>query len=475
MVLGYNLGVSSNMSRLRYGLTSLLLVLPSIGAAERYVVSDDAFGNTTAKQVSELSEKELKELKGSSEASPPHQTDSISAEDKVVGDAAQPTVSNGSAAIAEDDSVKPEQGASGASVSETQISGASVSDIDASQSDISQNNANTEDTPLLSSEVGVDNDKEKETAKTATSSKPDNPFERALRQSQENETDEVIKRLRAQGGDNNFDITEVNPADFVDSEDLLQGNVDSDGDQRFFVTFDSTGESNVIFYSPAVIQQEIDKRKTEERVSEAVVHSPEDAGAKLVLPEGADPAAAKILSSGAKQSYFDRFSLRCCESLPNVGVLTLRKDKSLHVALDRDDFSYRFTDGDSRYGMVRLPDVRKNYLLTIKTFVKSYKKLGIPHGAFIPQIVMMDRDKNITRIISDLSTTSHAETWRSYGYLKSVIEVEQTDIDAEAFLLVYTRASDLRKKSIVEDSSGAWEIKHMEVGSVEVAVVESTL
>ncbi|WP_197472120.1 hypothetical protein, partial [Oleiphilus sp. HI0067] len=242
----------------------------------------------------------------------------------------------------------------------------------------------------------------------------------------ENETDEVIRRLRANEGRNAYDATKVNPAEFVDSEDLLQGNVDSDGDRPFFVTFDGTGESNVIFYSPQVIKEEIERRKTNESVSKATTHSVEDVNQSISLPDNADPNVARILSLDEADSYFERFNTRCCNKIPNVGVLQLRSDKSLHVPIGQDDFSYRFIDGDSRYRLVRVPNLKKDYLLTVKTFVKGYKQYGIKHGAFIPQIVMLDRDKNVTRVISDISATSHAETWSSYGYLKSVIEVKQT-------------------------------------------------
>jgi hypothetical protein len=409
-------------------------------SAERYIVADDAFGNTGAKQVSELDQDELEKLK-----------------------AVEQNESEGDNSVAEADEIN-ESVANDESAVNQRESEASATELEVESE--AQGNVTAQ------SQVTAGQLPE---ASAVTNVAPENPFERALRESEKNETDEVIKRLRAQGGDSTFDATKVNPADFVDSEDLLQGNVNSDGERPFFVTFDNQGESNVIFYSPQVMQDEIKRRESEERVSDAVIYSAADAGSQLTLPEGADPVAAQILSSGNQLSYFNRFTQRCCNKLPNVGTLDLRRDKGLHVPIERTDFSYRFVDGDSRYRIVKLPDVRKNFLLTIKTYVKSYKNLGIDHGAFIPQVVLMDRDKNVTRIISNMSAQSHAETWSTYGYLKSVIEVEQSSVDYEALLLVYTRAEDLRQTSTVEDSSGAWEIEHMEVGSLEVAVVPGSL
>lgn len=449
--------------------------------AERYIVTDDAFGNAGAKQISELDAEELEALDA-------QKSEARNANSPSVEQEAEPALE---AAVLQP--IAPVQ----------EVITPSQKPVIVNQTSTSDTSQRYEGTVRSDALLGDTLDTESEETSTAKSAalpqdinqkvlgaetpasvlspidqvkvKQENPFDRALRESQANETDEVVKRLRAQGGDDRFDATKVNPADFVDSEDLIQGNVNSEGERPFFVTFDGDGDSNVIFYSPQVIQDEIKRREVEEVLSDAVVFTPEDARNSLSLPEGADPVAAQILASGYKKSYFERFTDRCCEGLPNVGVLSLRLDKGLHVPLDRDDFSYRFADGDSRYQLVRLPDVRKNYLLTIKTFVRSYKKLGIDHGAFIPQIVLLDREKRVTRILSQLSSDSHAETWSSYGYLKSVIEVEQSEIDYDAFLLVYTRASDLRRVSTIEDSSGAWEIKHMEIGSLEVAVVENSL
>ena len=447
MVSGSSLDGSSNTRSLFVLLTAVFIFYASPVSAKRYIVADDAFGNTDAKQVSELDEEELEKLRRREEA----KSDSPD----------EPTKSP-STNSSDDSSASPLAPAAAPNVIE-EAEPAYSQEIKKAPNSVGSSEASEQSAnpSQFGSGAEVDNS--------------ENPFERALRESQESETDEVVKRLRAQGGDPSFDATRVNPAEFVDSDDLLQGNVGSDGERPFFVTFDNEGDSNVIFYSPQVMQQEVNRRETEEQVSEAVVYSPDNAQSELVLPQDADPVAAQILSAGNRESYFSRFEGRCCKKIPNVGILELRRDKGLHVPINREDFSYRFVDGDSRYRLVRLPEVRKNFLITLKTFVKSYKKQGIEHGAFIPQVVMLDRDKNITRIITNLSAESHAETWSNYGYLKSVIEVDQTGIDGEALLLVYTRAADLRRSSTVEDSSGSWEIKHMEVGSLEVTVVPSSL
>lgn len=417
---------------LRLFVLALLVIASPWALTERYVVDEDAFGNTTAAAYDELDDQQKAELSAQS-STDETTSDLISDKDSLPVDG--------------------DKVASPLLVEEE-----------------------TENSPVPQSKDGPEVNGSDLSSSSDSGLSSENPFERALREQQANETDEVVKRFLESGGDRSFDATKVNPADFVDSQDLLEGNVNSDGEQPFFVTYDNAGEANVLFYSPKVIQDEIDRRKVEEHVSNALVHQAEsDQSEGLSLPLGADPVAVSIFSGAGEQSYFSRFIERCCQRLPNVGVMSLRADKPLSVPIKRNDLSYRFVDGDSRYRLVLLPKKNKDYLLTIKAFVRSYKNLGVKSGAFIPQIVLLDGDKKVTRIISNIDARFHAETWTSYGYLKAVIEVEQTGIDAERFLLLYTRADDLRTSTTIEDSSGSLEIDHMEIGTIEVAVVESSL
>jgi len=452
MVLVFSLGVSSKVQIQRAFVLVSCLTASSHLMAERYIVTDDVFGNAAAKQYTEQEAKAI--LEADAELNEPTSVEDSPKEDRTVEGASVKDSTEQTSETATDNA-------------------ADVAALDGTLSNKAVENPPLDNSADATTRSAEGSNSDPRTQLEQQAEPKENPFERALRLSEENETDEVIRRLRAQGGDTSFDATKVNPADFVDSEDLLQGNVNSDGERPFYVTIDSQGESNVIFYSPKVIEDEINRREAEELISDAVVYSADDTMSELNLPEGADPVAARILSSGVAESYFTRFSGQCCGGLPNVGVRTLRTDKALHVPLQREDFSYRFVDGDSRYQLVKLPDFGRDYRVTVKSFVRSYKDEGIKHGAFIPQLVMLDRNKNVRRIISELDSESHAETWSSYGYLKSVIEVQQQQIDAEALILVYTRARDLRRVTTIEDSSGRWEIKHMEVGSLEFEIAAS--
>ncbi|WP_197473907.1 hypothetical protein, partial [Oleiphilus sp. HI0066] len=247
-------------------------------------MSDDAFGSTSATPLSELSESEksrLEERESSAVSEPDSPTEnSVSTSDSLAQDPA----------------------------SESEALSGEQSQQSLSQPSIIEPNSYSSDSSVPSNVPD---------ANSVAGQEAENPFERELRLSQENETDEVIRRLRANEGRNAYDATKVNPAEFVDSEDLLQGNVDSDGDRPFFVTFDGTGESNVIFYSPQVIKEEIERRKTNESVSKATTHSVEDVNQSISLPDNADPNVARILSLDEADSYFERFNTRCCNKIPN--------------------------------------------------------------------------------------------------------------------------------------------------------------
>jgi hypothetical protein len=76
-----------------------------------------------------------------------------------------------------------------------------------------------------------------------------------------------------------------------------------------------------------------------------------------------------------------------------------------------------------------------------------------------------------TRVASDIVMQSFSETWTSYGYLKAVLEVEQTAAMRERFILLYTNKDQLRRRSQVQNEEGLWDIEHMDVGSLEVSLV----
>jgi Maltose operon periplasmic protein precursor (MalM) len=467
----------------------VLAALASKAYAERYVVQDDAFGNTDAVAISEVSEEDLEELKRSQEsAEAPIINDQASIEGDPSNQAAQvesdplenqqqrpnePGLNldpelQGSAAP---QSSATEQGVFPGSVSESSVSTDAVAPgIVPAGAAVS----GAVDAGATQSGSGLESSSTSRQTSTQIPAQT-NPFEQEYLRSEKQETDEVIKRLRALRQQSDYDATEVNPADFVDSEDLLQGKVNRTGEQPFYLTLDAQGDEDVVFYSPEVIRQEMERRKVVEQISDSAIHLPPATSQNVSLPANAQPEALAIFNSVGRKTYYERFAERCCNDLPNVGVVELTLEQSAYVDLAREDFSYRFVDGDSRYGLVRLPSLNKKYLLVLKSFVRRFEDRGIDNGVFIPQVVVLDGEKQVKRIISNLSMQANKETWSSYGFLKAVIEVDQTELNADRFLLIYTSKEDLRRYTVIDDVQSPWQIKHMEVGAVEVEVVAESL
>jgi len=412
--------------------------------AERYVVSEDAFGNTSAESYrQELSEKTPELGNAEPAISRPEGlnqiVDSVSQSDAP----SKLTETINSIVTVGADYLEPEQAT-------TKSNDAPVQEL------VQENELNAPVVPDVSS---------------ATAEAVD-PFEQAYKASEAQETDPIIKRLRANVGGNAYDATAINEADFVDSEDLLQGNVNEEGERPFYMTMNPDGEQDVIFYSPSVMRKAIKEREYKEQLSTATIFRA-DKAALVAVPKRADPTALRILQGGLekKKSFFEQFSQTCCGNLPTIELLDLSEDARVFDELNKNDTSYRFVDGTSRYALAILPARDQNYLVVLKSFVRKFKELGIEHGVFIPQVVFLDENMKPTRIASDIVMQSFSETWTSYGYLKAVLEVEQTAAVRERFILLYTNKDQLRRRSQVQNEEGLWDIEHMDVGSLELSLV----
>jgi hypothetical protein len=412
--------------------------------AERYVVSEDAFGNTSAESYRQESSEKTAELGNTEPVIPRPESlnqivDSVSQSDapSKLTETINPIVTVG--------------------VDSLQLEQATTTSNDARVQELAQENE-------LNSPVVPD-------VSSATAEAVD-PFEQAYKASEAQETDPIIKRLRANVGGNAYDATAINEADFVDSEDLLQGNVNEDGERPFYMTMNPDGEQDVIFYSPSVMRKAIKEREYKEQLSTATIFRA-DKAALVAVPKRADPTALRILQGGLekKQSFFEQFSQTCCGNLPTIELLDLSEDARVFDELNKNDTSYRFVDGTSRYALAKLPNRDQNYLIVVKTFVRNFKEFGIEHGVFIPQVVFLDENMSPTRVASDIVMQSFSETWTSYGYLKAVLEVEQTAAMRERFILLYTNKDQLRRRSQVQNEEGLWDIEHMDVGSLEVSLV----
>jgi len=274
-----------------------------------------------------------------------------------------------------------------------------------------------------------------------------------------------------------YDATVVDDADFVDGDDLLQGRVRGEGKQPYFIVTDPDGNQFTTFYSPDLARQARLDSQTKLKYTEATIFHKEHGRGLLSadIPSGADPIAVSILSGGndGLESYFDSFSKRCCSKLPTVGLKVIDFERPYHLSLLKEDLPYRFNEGDSRYLIFKLPELKKNFAIQLRAFIRKYKKESVEHGVFFPQLVMLDKTKQPLRIISDPVLKYVPETWSGYGYLEGIFEIERSEALEEVFVLLNTTKNYLKTVSHVEGEFGLLQVEHMTTGEFGVKALYS--
>jgi len=306
-------------------------------------------------------------------------------------------------------------------------------------------------------------------------------FEKAYLESERKAKAEVLKNLTANKTSDDassvYDATQVDSIKFVDGDELERTGAREEVEKApYFITVDVDGNLQNTFYDPVLVSNALDKKRnkkieyTQARVYEEF--SQEESG-ELSLPEGADPIAVGILNSGEKEFdlYFNAFTKQCCDHLPNLVTPTMEMGRSQAFQLSNDDLYYRFSDGDSRFILVSLPsETNDNYPLRIRTFIRTFKKLSIPHGVFFPQIITLDADKKPVRIMTGPLLKYQAETWSTHGYLEGVFQIDRSKEKDERYVLINTTSDVLRQSSII-DTKVPIEIAHMAVGSFEIQAI----
>ncbi len=299
-------------------------------------------------------------------------------------------------------------------------------------------------------------------------------FEQKFLEAEAKEKEEALQRLRNRAGQNAYDATRVDEAEFVDGDLLLEGKASSEDKQPYFVTLDADGQQRVTFYSPELIKRALEEKYSSSKVEKtpATIYRREDSVAKSA--GNPDPQALSILglSENPAFDYFSDFERRCCQRIPNRYIPLVDTGRTNYFELEKEDLSYRFPHGDSRYLLVRLPKRDAHYLLRLRTFIREFSKQGIEHGVFFPHIVTLDSEKRPLRIIADPLFHFEPETWTRYGFLEGVFEIESSLEEGERFLLVSTTPDYLRRVSVFESDEESVEIRHMDTGSFQVDILE---
>lgn len=427
-----------------------LCALASPSHAERYYVTQDGFGNVDAEKQSAQTEQEGGPSKRAPLLVPEAVAPAVVESDTVEPDTAKPSIAKPS--ITETSTTEPSIDEPGT------VETASSKAAEASAKPVEVSSDVLEVLPVLKFEASLNSDTD---TRVTRQKKILSSFERAFLESE---------------GQNPYDATAIDEALYVDSQDLLEGKVSQQAQQPFFITRDRYGNESVTFYSPSLAQEAKDNADQLIRYTQATVYSrSEQNRVSTRLPADADPVAVQILLQGEApgESYFESFVKRCCERLPKAGVKVLEFGRSELLNIDRDLLPYRFTEGDSRYVIIRLPESSSNYPFEIRSFIHRYKQESVESGVFFPQLVTLNKALKPMRVIVDPVLEYVPETWSGYGYLKGFFEIDRTKDLEEEYILINTTREALKTTSEYSHPESPIIVQHMKFGSLGVKALPS--
>ncbi len=417
----------------------LLISLSNSAFAERYSVEKDSFGNYSAKKVESLSVEKT-------------EVDHDQHDEKVEV-ITTPSTSETKEQL-EDQAASTEQAASSEHVS------------------------SSEKEPVLSgttpSEIKPDND-DAEPRKLSI-------FEQKYIEAELAERKRILNELKASSATgSDYDATEVNPDEFIDSESLLRSGAHAEKERSpYYVTVDADGTQRTVFYDPEQIKEILfhERNQKIEFTEAEIFMKPES---ELVLPPTADPKAISILSGGKGTfiSQFETFAEKCCAQLPNIETPAISLGNYHYFVLNDDSLPYRFAEGDSRFLLLSLPDINQaEFPLRIRTFIRRFSKQNIDKGVFFPQLITLDKDKKPLRMFSGPLLKFQDETWTKHAYLQGIFPLSQTRELDERYLLINTTRELLASSSTIEipaSEDGPAKtvvLKHMNEGSFEVEILQ---
>lgn len=300
------------------------------------------------------------------------------------------------------------------------------------------------------------------------------PFEKAYIETEKLERKKALDALKnAPISGEAKNLTDVNPSDYVDGDDLLKkGSRAASEGSSYYTMVDADGSVRNVEYDRDAVQEALDiqsSKKIEFTETDILLKSK----SSLELPESADPFAAQLLAgNNTSNSYFEAFSVSCCESLPEPESTEMELGKSHYFELNGDQLPYRFSDGDSRFILLALPKSRHKQALKLRSFIRRHKSHGIENGVFFPQLVTLDEAKKPLRIFTGPLLKYHSETWLAHGYLEGFFQLDPTKKGKERYLLVNTTRDILKQESNIEDEDGLTIIQHMEIGTIELELLD---
>jgi hypothetical protein len=296
------------------------------------------------------------------------------------------------------------------------------------------------------------------------------------------EKQRILDALKAgEGKASDYDATEVNPEEYIDSEELLRSGGRAEPERSpYYVTVDADGTQRTVFYDPTLIQEiRFTERNQKLEFTDAQVYRDSESG--ISVPETADPTALTILSGGQQSfmSYFDKFAEKCCAQLPNIEVPDITLGTYHYFVLNDNSLPYRFAEGDSRFLLLSLPNLNQSQIpVRIRSFIRRFADRDIEKGVFFPQLVTLDKERKPLRIITGPLLKYQDETWTTHAYLQGIFALSQTSELDERYLLINTTREALKSSSTIEippkedKPARTVVLQHMNEGSFEIEILQ---
>lgn len=231
-------------------------------------------------------------------------------------------------------------------------------------------------------------------------------------------------------------------------------------DEELYYTWrDAEGR---IHNTPYALSEEkvarVSRPETEQAASSARVTRKDDQGAPDYNPS---QEAKRILGLDAAAGRLEVFGDNCCSELPRLETFRLTPEEGVWVRLKQDSVIHRFSTGESRFALIRLPRDQSQSMMRVKSFVRD--------GAFLPNLVFLNGDFEPVRLVTDIAFDFSPETWSRYAYLEAYIPLGEQS--SERWAVIFTRKSDLRGTTSITDEAGRTTVvDHVPTGSLEVTI-----
>ncbi|MCG7199338.1 MalM family protein [Marinobacter pelagius] len=252
---------------------------------------------------------------------------------------------------------------------------------------------------------------------------------------------------------------------YPDAEQLARDGYVRPGEPRPYFTWrDAEGNIRVSYYTPDT-RTDVQKGRVAPpvEITPARIHQPGPAPEPAAPVEGYDPDAFAILGIEGKDRFFDRFASRCCETITARERQAWPPGREFEVdirgASDRHDFS----TGSSPFALLALPSAREypDFVFRLRSFARD--------GLFVPSLAFLDGNLRPVRVVTDMAMVFEPESWHSRAYLEAWLPAFPAR--GERWVLIFTRAEDLRGQTVTETKRGPLSIPHASEGELSLRLV----